>query len=208
MLSEAAVRTLIGQFGVSLLAPQSAQLLTYLDLLLRWNRKINLTAVRSPAECVTRHFGESLYLAKVLEIHGRLLDVGSGAGFPGLALKILFPSLSVTLLEPAAKKRAFLKEVARLCKMTSVEVRGERLEQFANENARSAFDASTVRAVGGLEDLIPLTARCLKTGGYLCLWLSLEQIAEAHDISAPINWLGPSPLPFSSRRAILVGEKG
>ncbi|MGH9403017.1 MAG: 16S rRNA (guanine(527)-N(7))-methyltransferase RsmG, partial [Terriglobia bacterium] len=86
---------------------------TYLGLLLRWNEKINLTAIRTPEECVTRHFAESLFLARHEQLNGRLLDIGSGAGFPGLALKVAVPELAVTLLEPVAKKRAFLKEVVR-----------------------------------------------------------------------------------------------
>ena len=101
-------------------------------LLLRWNEKINLTAIRNPAECVTRHFGESLFLAHHVNLQGSLLDIGSGAGFPGLALKIVFPELSVTLLEPVTKKRAFLKEAARVCGFSQVSVRGERLEESAS----------------------------------------------------------------------------
>jgi 16S rRNA (guanine527-N7)-methyltransferase len=207
VLSEDTVRNLVAQFGVILPAPQAAQVLTYLDLLIRWNRRINLTSVPTPEECVTRHFGESLYLAKVLEIQGRLLDVGSGAGFPGLALKILFPNLSVTLLEPVAKKRAFLKEVARACDFDRVEVRGERLDKFANETTRSSFDASTARAVGWLEHLIPMSTQCLKTGGFQCLWLSMEQISEARGVKAPIKWSQANPIPLSSQRVILVGSR-
>jgi 16S rRNA (guanine527-N7)-methyltransferase len=207
VLSEAQVRTLLEQYGVSLSFPQATQVSTYLDLLVSWNNKINLTAIRTPEECVTRHFGESFFLAKVLDIQGRLLDVGSGAGFPGLALKILYPSLSVTLLEPTAKKRAFLKEVAWVCEMPSVEVRGERLEQFADENPTPAFDVATARAVGNLRQLIPLTAECLRRGGHLCFWMSLNQVPEALGASAPITWLEPNILPLSNQRAILVGVK-
>ena len=126
------LRQLLEPFGVDLSSAQADQILAYLHLLLRWNEKINLTAIRDPEECVTRHFGESLFLAGHRQLHGDLLDIGSGAGFPGLALKIVFPGISVTLLEPVAKKRAFLKEAARACGFSQVAVRGERLEEFAS----------------------------------------------------------------------------
>src|SRR5579863_6673365 len=118
------------KFGITLEPRQLGQLAAYLRLLLRWNRSINLTAVRDPQEVVTRHFAESMYLARFEALRGSLLDVGSGAGFPGLPLKIAVPELAVVLLEPIAKKRAFLKEVARECELRDVEVSGSRLQEF------------------------------------------------------------------------------
>ena len=107
MVDETRLRELLQPYGLELSSFQAGQILSYLNLLLRWNQKINLTAIRDPEECVTRLFGESLFLARRLELYGHLLDIGSGAGFPGLALKIVFPDIFVTLLEPIAKKRAF-----------------------------------------------------------------------------------------------------
>src|SRR5215831_19819217 len=98
MLNETEVRGLLAPFGLRLSSEAISRILAYLELLLRWNAKINLTAIRSAGECVTRHFGESLYVSKLGELKGDLLDIGSGAGFPGLALKIVFPGLRVTLL--------------------------------------------------------------------------------------------------------------
>ena len=97
MLGETTVRQLLRPFGLDLSSNQIGQLSAYLELLVRWNQKINLTAIRDRETCVTRHFGESLYLGRSAELDGRLLDIGSGAGFPGLSLKILFPGLVVTL---------------------------------------------------------------------------------------------------------------
>jgi 16S rRNA (guanine527-N7)-methyltransferase len=178
MLDEATVRQLLEPFGLSLSPDQIGQLIAYLELLLRWNKKINLTGIRDAQSCVSRHFGESLYLGRWVELNGRLLDIGSGAGFPGLCLKIIFPNLWVTLLEPVAKKRGFLKEAARVCGMNFVEVRGERLEDFACLASPPLFDAATARAVGHLEEVIPLASRCLKPGGDLFLWLSRRQTSE------------------------------
>ncbi len=178
MLDEATVRQLLEPFGLSLSTDQIGQVIAYLELLLRWNKKINLTGILDAPSCVSRHFGESLYLGRWVDLNGRLLDIGSGAGFPGLCLKIIFPDLWVTLLEPVAKKRAFLKEAARVCGMNFVEVRGERLEDFACLAPPPAYDAATARAVGHVEELIPLASRCLKPGGDLFLWLSGRQASE------------------------------
>ncbi len=205
MLSEGKVRELLGPFGLELTSRQLSQLLAYLDLLLRWNRRINLTAIRSAEGCVERHFGESLYLARWVKLEGRLLDIGSGAGFPGLALKIPFPELSVTLLEPNAKKRTFLKEVARACGMESVEVRPERLEEFAS--SQEAFDAASTRAVGHVERLVPLAARCLSPGGLLCVWTSKSQSVELRQLRVPISWGSPLSVPLAREREIWVGTR-
>jgi len=205
MLSEPQVVQLLSPFGLALTSAQLGSLLTYLDLLLRWNQKINLTAIRSPEECVTRHFGESLYLARWIKLEGRSLDIGSGAGFPGLALKIAFPALAVTLLEPVAKKRAFLKEVARACQMERVEVRSERLEDFIRREPLVGFDYATVRAVGQLERLVRGAAALLKAGGRLCLWVSEGQAASLIGAEEWFRWERPIPLPLSHRREIKVG---
>jgi len=203
MLTESNIRTLLQPFGLTLTSAQVGQILTHLELLLRWNRKINLTAIRSPEACLTRHFGESLYLARWVRLEGRLLDIGSGAGFPGLALKIAAPSLSVTLLEPTAKKRVFLKEVARVCSLAAVEVREEHLEDSVNP--APAFDLVTARAIGRLESLIPAAARCLVPGGRLCLWLGGQQLASLP--SQGVEWSTPIPVPLSRDRKIVIGTR-
>jgi 16S rRNA (guanine527-N7)-methyltransferase len=205
MLTETRVQDLLRPFELELTSSQIGQVLTYLKLLLRWNQKINLTAIRTPEECLTRHFGESLYLARWVNLQGKLLDIGSGAGFPGLALKIAFPDLAATLLEPAAKKRAFLKEVARACQIGSVDVRRERLEDFLRGEPRHSFDVVTVRAVGQLAELVPAATRCLKPGGQLCLWLSQEQGRMLAQTGSLIRWAPPIAIPLTRQREILVG---
>ncbi len=207
MLRESAVKSLLAPFGLDLSSGEVGQLLTYLDLLQRWNRKINLTAIEGAEEWVTRHFGESLYLSRWVELKGKLIDIGSGAGFPGLALKIVFPELATTLLEPAAKKRAFLKEVARACGMESVEVRGERLEDFVSGNAQQEFNSATSRAVGHLDRLVPLAAECLVAGGGIYLWVGRGQGQGLTMIRAPIVWKAPLPLPLARQREIWLGQK-
>jgi 16S rRNA (guanine527-N7)-methyltransferase len=166
-----------------------------------------LTGIRDAQSCVSRHFGESLYLGRWVDLKGRLLDIGSGAGFPGLCLKIIFPDLSVTLLEPVAKKRAFLKEAARVCGMNGVEVRGERLEDFAGLASPPVYDAATARAVGHVEELIPLASRCLKSGGELFLWLSRRQASAIGYINGGMKEVRGIRIPGGGGGEIWWGKR-
>ncbi len=201
------LRDLLQPFGLDLTPTQTRQTLDYLDLLLRWNAKINLTAIRDAEEAVTRHFGESLFISRHLQLTGSLLDIGSGAGFPGLALKIVFPELLVTLLEPVTKKRAFLKEAARIAEFTGVDVRGERVEEISAAILSPQFDFATMRAVGNLPNLVPLAATCLKPGGKLLLWLSREQASSLASINSGLTWTEPLAIPLSRTTEIWCGEK-
>ena len=207
VLDETRLRQLLEPYGLDLSSAQADQILAYLHLLLRWNQKINLTAIRDPEECVTRHFGESLFIARHFELHGNLLDIGSGAGFPGLALRIAVPGISVTLLEPVAKKRAFLKEAARACGFGPVEVRGERLEDLVRATPAPAFDFATMRAVGNLQVLVPLAAQCLKPSGSLLLWLTREQAAALAGIECGLAWSELLPIPLTRAGEIWRGAK-
>jgi 16S rRNA (guanine527-N7)-methyltransferase len=206
VLTSGEIDDLLRPFGVALLPRQAEGLMTYLDLLLRWNKKINLTSVTKPEEIIQRHFGESFYLSNAVEVKGRLLDIGSGAGFPGLALKIFCPDVAMTLLEPVAKKRAFLKEVARACQMTGVEVLADRLEDFVQGTRIGAFDYATARAVGQLENLVPTAVKCLKREGRLALWLGVDQVPIARDAGSKLTWSQPMPIPLSNQRVILIGQ--
>ena len=209
MLSEDTVRQLLEPFGLTLSTQQTGQVAAYLELLLRWNEKINLTSIRDPADCVQRHFGESLYLGCCVALSGKLLDIGSGAGFPGLCLKILFPGLAVTLLEPVAKKRGFLKEAARVCGMSGVEVRRERLEEFADSaGVAEAYDWATARAVGKLQELMHFASRCLKPGGALFLWLSQRQASEVGYYRGEMGKVKGLGVPGGAQGEIWWGRKG
>ena len=125
-------KTLLGSvvsgLGLRLSERQVEQLATHFSLLVHWNRKINLTSVRRPEDIAVRHFEESLFLTKIMTLEsGLLVDVGSGAGFPGVPVKIACPEMTAVLLEPSTKKTAFLKEVIRHCGLDRIEVRSERL---------------------------------------------------------------------------------
>ena len=124
-----------------------AQLATYLELILKWNARTNLTAIRTPGEIVRRHFGESLFAGIHLGDCATLLDFGSGAGFPGIPIQLLRPDVAVTLAESQSKKAAFLREAVRSLGLSS-EVWAKRVEEMPS-NRR--FDVVTLRAVDTME---------------------------------------------------------
>jgi 16S rRNA (guanine527-N7)-methyltransferase len=209
MMEESRIRHLLEPFRLDLDSFQLSQISRYLNLLLRWNQAFNLTAIRDAEQIVTRHFGESMYLKLFRELRGTLLDVGSGAGFPGLALKIAEPRLLTVLLEPIAKKRAFLKEVARECGLNEVEVRSERVEQYCADK-QAAVNTMTVRAVGTFESVLSSALRCLASdSGQLCLWLTRREgqalSQECHDLMEKFRWQPAIPVPLSHEREIWAG---
>src|SRR3989475_9199109 len=122
-LSTAIITRAMQEYNLTATADQVVQVQLYLRLLLTWNEKVNLTAIRDPLEILYRHFCESMYAAEAIPLkNGRLADVGSGGGFPGLALKIMRPDLQVFLVESNIKKVTFLAEVIRELELTSAQV--------------------------------------------------------------------------------------
>ncbi|SEG17497.1 16S rRNA m(7)G-527 methyltransferase [Bryocella elongata] len=157
----------------------TAQLQTYLDLLLRWNSRTNLTAIRDPREIVQRHFGESLFAGVVLSRRlapgATLLDVGSGGGFPGLPIQLLRPDLRVTLAESQGKKASFLREAVRSLGLKT-EVFSARVETMP---AGRLFDAVTLRAVDNMELAIRLASERIARPG----WLAVLGESQSPDVS-------------------------
>jgi len=137
------------------------QLSAYLELLLRWNARTNLTAIRDPEEIVRRHFGESLFVAAHLPECATLLDLGSGAGFPGLPIQLARPGLRVTLAESQNKKASFLREAVRTLGLAT-EVWGDRVERLP---ADRLFDVVTLRAVDDPGKALKLAHQRLTPGG-------------------------------------------
>ena len=124
-----------------------SQLGIYLELIMKWNARINLTAIREPEEIVRRHFGESLFVGAHLGECGTLLDFGSGAGFPGVPIQLLRPDVQVTLAESRGKKAAFLQEVVRSLSLRT-EVWADRVEAMPAERQ---FDVVALRAVDDMD---------------------------------------------------------
>jgi 16S rRNA (guanine527-N7)-methyltransferase len=154
-LSESAIADLLVPYLPDPPGPLLPRLSTYLDLLLKWNARTNLTAIRDPQEIVRRHFGESLFAARHLAPAApTLLDFGSGAGFPGIPIALLRPDIQVTLAESQNKKATFLREVVRTLALPT-EVWSSRVESMAT--ARQ-FHTITLRAVDNMAAAIAAAA--------------------------------------------------
>jgi 16S rRNA (guanine527-N7)-methyltransferase len=148
-----------------------ASFLRYREELLEWNARFNLTAIKDPTEILLKHFLDSLSLLTVYDQpHARLLDIGSGAGFPGLPLKIIRPGWQVTLLEATGKKTQFLRHIVETLQLSQIEVVHTRAEELAHQQAyRGAFDVVTARAVSALPTLLEYTAPYCTIGGNIIL---------------------------------------
>ena len=208
---------------------------TYIDILCRWNARINLTAIRDPEEIVTRHFGESLFTARNLFPDGqapdasairgraalqgrvagqgesralapvatRVADIGSGAGFPGLPIKLWAPQLSLTLIEANHKKATFLREITRALTLTDVDIQNTRAESLGP----AAFGVVTLRAVERFEAILPTAAALVAPGGRLALLIGSAQQDQARRFLPQFKWSDPVPIPASGTRILLVSHR-
>jgi 16S rRNA (guanine527-N7)-methyltransferase len=224
---------------------------TYIDILLRWNARINLTAIRDPEQIVTRHFGESLFAARhlfpnppaeemdahvgtaalgcpaerssagALASEGRanhqrrpaddgftLADLGSGAGFPGIPIKLWAAHLALTLIESNQKKVAFLREIVRALTLTSVNVFPGRAHEFLHPQPgpRRGFDLVTLRAVERFTNILPVAASLVSPGGRLALLIGASQLDAAQSTLPSITWDRPIGVPVSHARTLLIGH--
>ena len=158
-------------------------LLAYLDLLARWNRTYNLTAVRDPREMVSRHLLDSLAMEPFLDGIDSLADLGTGPGLPGIPLAIARPGLRVTLVEANGKKARFLREAVRQLQLGNASVAESRIEAF---DARGRFDAITARALATLPLILELGGHLLKPEGRL---LAMKGVVPEDEIAAlPAGW--------------------
>jgi 16S rRNA (guanine527-N7)-methyltransferase len=206
---------------------------TYIDVLLRWNARINLTAIRAPEEIVTRHFGESLFAARHLfpvrsgraalqslpracrggrvtshkeigaSAPASVADVGSGAGFPGLPIKLWAPHISLTLIESNHKKAAFLREVTRALTLTNVNIQNTRAESIPP----ATYDTVTLRAVERFESILPTAAALVAPGGRLALLISSAQETQPRSTLPDLIWSEPTPIPQSRSRILLIARR-
>lgn len=242
----------------------SAELLdnisTYIDILLHWNSRISLTAIRDPEEIVTRHFGESFFAARHLFPHrvgtaalarppeqnegnnrgraalvggvpgmeekgtsaretaearslkseARLADIGSGAGFPGIPIKIWAPEIRLTLIESNQKKSTFLREIVRSLTLMDIDVhngRAERYREAHRTQSQHCFDVVALRAVEQFSSILPVASGLLAPSGRLALLIGQSQLSEVVAILPGLAWRPPLPVPLSESRLLLIGER-
>lgn len=204
-LSITRIRDILSGYGYSASENYCERVGAYVDLLLRWNRKVALTAVTEPDQIVQFHFGESLFGMRVAQIQiGRLADVGSGAGFPGAPIAMALPAIQAILIEPNGKKAAFLEEIRREMSLDNVIVHRGRAEKFQRPHS---FDFVTMRALGGYREWLDWSADRLAAGGRVVLWLSARGIEDVR--AAPgWEWGNAAKIPDTKDRFVVVGFQG
>jgi len=179
--------------GIQLSEQQIKQFLKYYELLIEWNEFINLTAITDYDEVMKKHFVDSLTLIKVFDVSKSksVIDVGTGAGFPGLALKIAFPNLKVTLLDSLNKRIKFLDEVINQLGLTDIETIHGRAEDFAKQGKlREKFDLCVSRAVANLSSLSEYCIPFVKIGGEFISYKSEKIVEELESAIKAITILG------------------
>jgi 16S rRNA (guanine527-N7)-methyltransferase len=178
---------------------------TYIDLLLKWNARINLTAIREPSEIVQRHFGESFFTAQFVLAQkslGTAIDLGSGAGFPGVPFAMLASEVQVTLIESQQKKTTFLRELVHSLGLKNVNVFSDRAESYPG-----TADLVILRAVEKFEQALQMALRLTKADGRIALMIGSGQVESARKVGIGVNWTDGVPIPCSNSRELLVGTR-
>jgi 16S rRNA (guanine527-N7)-methyltransferase len=204
-LSLETIQRALGEFQIVVNDSQVLQIQKYTNILLAWNEKINLTAIRDPLEVLSRHFCECMYAATVVPLkEGRLADVGSGGGFPGLPLKIIRPDLQVVLIESNVKKATFLAEVIRDLGLADARVLVSRYEELGEEVAPLDFVCS--RALGDFAPFLEWANSENVAAKQVILWIGARDLTEIRKIRT-WKWHEPIPVPNSLKRLLLVGDR-
>lgn len=157
---------------------QAQKYYNYMNLLIEWNEKINLTAITNPDEIIIKHFIDSITIDKYIEKNNKIIDVGTGAGFPGIPLSILRDDLGITLMDSLNKRIKFLDEVRELNHLNNISTIHGRAEELGkNKNFREKYDIATSRAVAPLNVLLEYMLPFVKVGGY-CICMKGSNVEE------------------------------
>src|SRR5580704_9708922 len=203
--SDEEIIRVLGRYNVEATGLLCDQIRAYTNLLLRWNRRISLTTITDPLEILRFHFGESLLAITSVPIRqGRLADVGSGAGFPAIPIRMVCKDIDLTLIESNRKKAAFLAEVARELGISGIQIHPQRMEDIGDRS--SGFDFVTARAVAVDDILLQWASNHLKPSGVIALWLGRDDSGRI-SLSSSWKWGNPVDVPGADRRVILVGTK-
>lgn len=205
-----------GKMGIEISNEEAEKFISYKDILLEWNKKMNLTAITEDREIIVKHFLDSLsciqdkYLPiqlKNSQDRVRLIDVGTGAGFPGIPLKIVLPNIELTLLDSLKKRIGFLQELSKELRLDGVEFIHGRAEDLGkNKNYREKYDYAVSRAVASLNVLVEYCMPFVKVGGYFICQKGPNLEEEIREAERAIKLLGgeivdqiKADIPFSDR---------
>jgi 16S rRNA (guanine527-N7)-methyltransferase len=170
---------------------QVHQFFSYMKQLLEWNEKINLTAITNPEEVILKHFIDSITIVKYIKENAKIVDVGTGAGFPGIPLKIMREDVEVTLLDSLKKRIHFLEEVIKELELVKVRTIHARVEEFAKDKKyREKFDYTTSRAVANLSTLSEYLIPLVKIDGYSIVMKGSQIEEEVQKSKHAISVLG------------------
>ncbi|MCD8326214.1 MAG: 16S rRNA (guanine(527)-N(7))-methyltransferase RsmG [Lachnospiraceae bacterium] len=195
------------QFHIELTEVQKRQFLLYYQLLIQWNDVMNLTAITDFDEVCEKHFADSISLVNVLDVSkcSSMVDVGTGAGFPGIPLKIVFPHLEVTLIDSLQKRVNFLNEVIRQLNLENINALHGRAEDFAHQIAfREKYDLCVSRAVANMNTLSEYCLPFVKTGGVFVPYKSQKGLDEIDNATKAITVLGGK---YQGKTEFLLGEE-
>lgn len=204
----------VKELGINITDKQLEQLNEYYKTLVEWNKKINLTSITEKQEVYLKHFYDSLTLFKEYDLTKNisLCDVGTGAGFPGIVLKIVFPNLKITLVDSLQKRLNFLNCVIKLLDLKDVELIHERMEDYSKKNEEK-FDIITSRAVAKTKILVEISFKALKISGHLILMKSSfkEELSDAQKIIKNIGGevidVNTFKLPIENSERALINIK-
>lgn len=202
-LSGPEIASLLDKSGLPVDPDLANRLSSYLALLLKWNARTNLTAIREPRQIVLRHFADSLFCAQqVAPSAHTLLDFGAGAGFPGIPIALARPEIRVTLAESQNRKAAFLREAVRSLRLNA-RIWAQRVESMPQDQL---FDSVTLRAVDQMESACRAAALRVTPGGQLLIFTTSRLVDSILAVLPTASWQQPLHLPHSEQGLLLVSR--
>lgn len=180
----------IKSLNINLSKEHIAKFYNYMNKLLEWNEKINLTAITDENEIILKHFIDSLTIEKEIDKNSKIIDIGTGAGFPGIPIRIIRDDINITLLDSLNKRIIFLEEIIKQLKLNNIRAVHNRVEEFAKiNNERESYDIAVSRAVAPLNVLLEYMLPLIKVGGK-CICMKGSNIEEVDNVDNALKILG------------------